>query len=120
MDKVLSYTLLPEDLDRTAGGLVNLVLKNCVRVTGHEISAAKFLEDGITCGGRLIHVSERMQPGQTLRVRLPEEKDAGKLIASPGPIHILYEDEDLIAVDKARERWCIRVRDIMRTRLPTI
>ncbi len=101
MDKVLSYTLLPEDLDRTAGGLVNLVLKNCVRVTGHEISAAKFLEDGITCGGRLIHVSERMQPGQTLRVRLPEEKDAGKLIASPGPIHILYEDEDLIAVDKA-------------------
>lgn len=74
MDKVLSYTLLPEDLDRTAGGLVNLVLKNCVRVTGHEISAAKFLEDGITCGGRLIHVSERMQPGQTLRVRLPEER----------------------------------------------
>lgn len=101
MDKVLSYTLLPEDLDRTAGGLVNLVLKNCVRVTGHEISAAKFLEDGITCGGRPIHVSERMQPGETLRVRLPEEKDAGKLIASPGPIHILYEDEDLIAVDKA-------------------
>lgn len=48
MDKVLSYTLLPEDLDRTAGGLVNLVLKNCVCVTGHEISAAKFLEDGIT------------------------------------------------------------------------
>ena len=45
MDNILSYPLRPEDLERTAGGLVNLILKNCVRVTGHEISAAKFLED---------------------------------------------------------------------------
>ncbi len=101
MDKILSYTLRQEDLEWTAGGLVNLILKNCVRVTGHEISAAKFLEDGITCDGRLVHVSERILPGQTLRVRLPEERDAGKLIATPGRIRILYEDEDLIAVDKA-------------------
>ena len=101
MDKILSYTLRPEDLERTAGGLVNLILKNCVRVTGHEISAAKFLEDGITCDGRLVHVSERILPGQTIRVRLPEERDAGKLAATPGRIRVLYEDEDLIAVDKA-------------------
>ncbi len=101
MDKILSYTLQPEDLEKTAGGLVNLILKECVRVTGHEISAAKFLEDGITCDGRMVHVSERILPGQTLRVRLPEEKDGGKLVATPGRIRILYEDEDLIAVDKA-------------------
>ena len=101
MDKILSYTLRQDDLEKTAGGLVNLILKECVRVTGHEISAAKFLEDGITCDGKLVHVSERILPGQTLRVRLPEEKDGGKLVAAPGRIRILYEDEDLIAVDKA-------------------
>lgn len=101
MDKTLSYTLQPEDLEKTAGGLVNLILKECVRVTGHEISAAKFLVDGITCDGKLVHVSERILPGQTLRVRLPEERDGGKLVATPGRIRILYEDEDLIAVDKA-------------------
>lgn len=101
MDKTLSYTLRAEDLEKTAGGLVNLILKNCVRVTGHEISAAKFLPDGITCDGRLIHVSERMKPGQTLSVRLPEERDGTKLVATPGTVRILYEDEDLIAVDKA-------------------
>ena len=100
MDKILTYTLREEDMDSTAGGLVNLVLKNCVKVTGHEISAAKFTPDGITCDGSLIHVSERMRPGQTLRVVLPEEKDETKLIAMPGPVRILYEDEDLIAVDK--------------------
>ena len=37
MEKVLEYTLREEDLAITAGGLVNLILKNCVRVTGHEI-----------------------------------------------------------------------------------
>lgn len=77
MEKVLEYTLREEDLAITAGGLVNLILKNCVRVTGHEISAAKFTRDGITCGGRTVHVSERILPGQTLRVVLPED-EAGR------------------------------------------
>ena len=100
MDKILTYTLKEEDLAQTAGGLVNLVLKNCVRVTGHEISAAKFLPEGITCDGEPIRVTKRMQPGQTLRIVLPEERDSGKLIPTEGPVRILYEDEDLIAVDK--------------------
>ena len=100
MEKILTYTLREEDMTATADGLVNLVLKNCVKVTGHEISAAKFTPDGITCDGALIHVSERMKPGQTLRVVLPEEKDETKLIATEGPVRVLYEDEDLIAVDK--------------------
>lgn len=100
LDKILRYTLREEDLARTAGGLVNLVLRSCVRVTGHEISAAKFLPEGITCDGALIRVNERMQPGQTLQIILPEECDAGKLLPVKGPVRILYEDEDLIAVDK--------------------
>ena len=101
VDKILSYTLQEEDLQKTAGGLVNLVLKECVRVTGHEISAAKFIEDGITCEGEKIRVNERMSAGQTLRIVLPEERDGQKLIPVEGPVRILYEDEDLIAVDKA-------------------
>ena len=101
MDKKLQYTLREEDLEKTAGGIVNLVLKKCVRVTGHEISAAKFEPEGITCDGVPVRVSERIRPGQTLRVVLPERGDAGKLIPEPGPVRVLYEDEDLIVVDKA-------------------
>ncbi len=100
MDKRLRYTLREEDLEKTAGGLVNLVLKSCVRVTGHEISAAKFCPDGITCDGKSIRVTERMQPGETLQIVLPEERDEGKLLPVKGPVRVLYEDEDLIAVDK--------------------
>lgn len=104
MEKVLEYTLREEDLAITAGGLVNLILKNCVRVTGHEISAAKFTRDGITCGGRTVHVSERILPGQTLRVVLPEdERRAGKIlpVEPPEDLDILYEDEDLVIVNKS-------------------
>ena len=101
MDRILTYTLREEDLGETAGGLINLVLKNCVRVSGHEISAAKFTPGGITCDGRQVKVSERMHPGQTLRIVLPERADERKLIPTEGVLHILYEDEDLIAVDKA-------------------
>ena len=67
MEKVLEYTLLQEDLESTAEGLVNLILKNCLRVTGHEISRAKYTPDGITVYGKQTRVSERMLPGQTLR-----------------------------------------------------
>lgn len=64
MEKVLEYTLRAEDLEKTAGGVVGLVLKKCIRVTGHEISAAKFEPEGITCDGAPIRVSGRLRPGQ--------------------------------------------------------
>lgn len=107
MQKVLTYTVRQEDLARTAGGLVNLILKNCVRVTGHEISGAKFLPDGITADGHLVHVSERLRPGQTLRIVLPEDADKEKILPADyakdhhgEPLTILYEDEDLVVVNK--------------------
>lgn len=103
MDKVLSYTLREEDLAVTAGGLVNLILKNCVKVTGHEISGAKFLPDGITVDGRLVHVSERIAPGQTLRIILPEDEDRDAMVPARMPRggpEILYEDEDIVILNK--------------------
>lgn len=104
MDKILTYTLQPGDLEKTAGGLVNLILKNCVRVTGHEISGAKFIPDGITVDGKLVHVTKRIRPGQTLRIVLPEDGKEEKIIpADPPadhPLEILYEDEDLLILNK--------------------
>lgn len=139
MDKILTYTLQKDDLETTAGGLVNLVLKNCVKVTGHEISSAKYIPDGITVDGNPVHVKDRMQPGQTIRVVLPEEipveyaqirqemhtlaqdgqssaagtaakvpgqmrgvrKPLQVVIPAEGPLDILYEDEDIVALNKS-------------------
>ena len=100
MDKILEYTLKEDDLSQTANGLVNLVLKNCVRVTGHEISGAKYTKDGIMVDGQRVRVTERMRPGQTLRVRLKDFDDPEKILPLAGGVEVLYEDEDLIIVNK--------------------
>ncbi len=130
MDKILQYTLTAADLEATAGGLVNLVLKNCIRVTGHEISHAKFIPGGITADGRPVTVKDRINAGQTLRVILPESLSGDGEAAAPDlpesrivpqpvsvttnaagkrilpedpaalPIPVLYEDEDILVADK--------------------
>ncbi len=125
MERVLTYTLKEEDLPETAGGLVNLVLKNKVRVTGHEISRAKYTEGGIAADfdkglhplrkdpwpDRIfeadghtwieVRVSDRIFPGQTLRVVLPDDEDREKIIPAYGKeLSVLYEDEDVLVINK--------------------
>lgn len=107
MDKILSYTLREEDLGETAGGLVNLVLKNRIGVTGHEISRAKFTPSGITADGAQVTVKDRIRPGQTLRVILPErgagEEGEDRVLPTPAPpglLRFLYEDADLVVLNK--------------------
>ncbi len=99
--RVLEYTLREEDLDSTAGGLVNLVLKNCLLVTGHETSRAKFTPGGITVNGRQAYVKDRMKPGETLRIILPEDSErAERVIPVISPVDVLYEDEDVLVLNK--------------------
>lgn len=100
MDKVLTYEVREEDMADTAGGVVSLLLKNHLHVTGHEISRAKFAPGGITASGKPIRVSERAKPGEILRVTLPETQDGTKILPEYRKIDILYEDEDLIALNK--------------------
>lgn len=106
MNKILMYTLREEDLAVTAGGVVNLILRNCVHVTGHEISRAKFAGGGITADGMPVTVKDRIRPGQTLRVTLPEREpkptEYGAHVVPEKPpegiLQFLYEDEDLIYI----------------------
>ncbi|WP_130837739.1 RluA family pseudouridine synthase [Lachnoclostridium sp. Marseille-P6806] len=99
MDRILSYVLRQEDLASTAGGLVNLILKNCIGVTGHEIRHAKFTPGGITADGRSVTVKDRILPGQTLRVVLAEGSDS-RVVPSDGALDILFEDEDVFVLNK--------------------
>lgn len=88
MDKILSYTLRAEDLEDTAGGLVNLILRNRIGVSGHEISRAKFLPSGITVDGIPVTVKERILPGQTLRVVCPSAARMVKCFVFRRPLRL--------------------------------
>ncbi len=101
MRKILRYTIQTEDMESTYGGVVGALLKSKIRVTGHEISSAKFTQDGITLDGKRVTIKDHGLPGQVLQVILEDEgADQEKVPAAPGPLNIVYEDEDLIILDK--------------------
>ena len=66
-----------------------------------EISRAKFLEDGICVDGERQKVTAQVRKGQRVTVQT-EKPDAvsGHLKASNAPLEILYEDMDVVVVNK--------------------
>lgn len=101
MRRTLSYQVKEEDVAHTVGGLVNFLLKDCLHLTGREVSRAKFLPDGIMADGVQVTVKQRLRAGQILTVCL-EDTDGmeSRVAAREGALTILYEDEDIVFVDK--------------------
>ncbi|MDO5575404.1 MAG: RluA family pseudouridine synthase, partial [bacterium] len=101
MRRTLSYQVKEEDVAHTVGGLVNFLLKDCLHLTGREVSRAKFLPDGIMADGVQVTVKQRLRAGQILTVCLEDtEGMESRVAAREGALTILYEDEDIVFVDK--------------------
>ena len=96
MPRILTYRAKPEDGDV----MVRDVIKREFRLVAHDMARAKYSEDGgITVDGERVMVNRRLRPGETLRVILPGE-EPGKIVPAEGPLEILYEDEDVLCVNK--------------------
>lgn len=77
------------------------MLKGEVGMTKREISQIKFRPGGLQVEGRQVRVTHVLTEGEVLEMLL-EEAGAGSshLEASEGRLKVLYEDEDLLAVNK--------------------
>ncbi len=96
MARILTYTAGANDAGRTAGD----VIRREFRLVAHDIARAKYrTENGITVNGVQVMVNRRLAEGDELRVVLANELP-GKIVPVPGPLAVLYEDEDMLAVDK--------------------
>ena len=63
-------------------------------------AAARLLEDGqVTCGGKPLPKNYRLRGGETLTVTLPEVQET-ELLAQDIPLDVVYEDDDVIVVNK--------------------
>lgn len=85
--------------DADEGRRVRDILKKEWGLVHHDIARAKYSEGGITVDGKSVYASHEMKPGETLRVFIPEKKSE-TTVPTEGKIDILYEDADLIAVNK--------------------
>ena len=84
-----------------AGTDVNFLLRRRLGLSGTVLRRIKWLPDGITVDGVRVTVRYRVQPGQTLSVRLSDPDSAGQPVPVDGPVDVVWEDADLAVVNKA-------------------
>lgn len=82
-------------------GILHDFLKTEWHLSKKQIRQAKFRPNGITVNGIQSRINTILQPGDTVRIIL-EEDDRGShhLLPYSYPLCILYEDEDILAVNK--------------------
>jgi 23S rRNA pseudouridine1911/1915/1917 synthase len=64
------------------------------------ITKLKNKPDGIMCNGEHIRTVDLLHTGDTLTVNLPDDSEDSITVATEMPLDILYEDDDLIVVNK--------------------
>ncbi len=83
-----------------AGQKVDTLLRKELGLSGTVIRRIKWLPDGILLDGTRVFTSCRVEPGQVLSVRLSDPEVRSGVVPAPGPLDIVYEDGDLLVVNK--------------------
>ena len=92
--RVLTFTASQAD----EGRRVRDILKKEWGLVHHDIARAKY-SGGITVDGKNVYASHELRAGETLRVFIYETKSK-TTVPTRGALEILYEDGDLLAVNK--------------------
>ena len=84
-----------------AGEKIDTLLRRELHLSGTVIRRVKWLEDGILLDGVRAITGQRVGAGQRLSVRVADPDHKGVMIPTPGPLDIVYEDGDLLVLNKA-------------------
>ena len=79
---------------------INTLLRKELGLSGSGVRRAKQMPDGILLDGLPVFSNARVRAGQTLSVAVGDLVGSGQIAPVPGPLDILYEDEDLLVVNK--------------------
>ena len=84
-----------------AGIKVDTLLKKRLGLSGTVVRRIKWLPEGILLDG--VRVNTRVCPaeGQVLSVQLSDPERRSGILPAPGELDIVYEDEDIIVLNKA-------------------
>jgi len=93
----LELAITPE----LAGIKVDTLLRKRLGLSGTVVRRVKWLEDGILVDGRRVNTRFCPEAGQVLSVRLSDPQRSSSVVPAPGPLDIVYEDEDVIVLNKA-------------------
>ncbi|WP_150275194.1 RluA family pseudouridine synthase [Paenibacillus tepidiphilus] len=92
----ITYTVQPAE----DGWLLKSILQKRMDVSRKLLSRLKLTEEGIKLNGVRVYISEKVSAGDCVEIRMEEEISAD-IMPQDIPFDILYEDEHLLAVNKA-------------------
>ena len=97
MEKRLHYRVVEADLPCS----IRTILKRRLGLSEHQIRSAKFRPDGICVNGSRVRITQPAAIHDRVDVLLEAAEDGSShMEGTAGQIHILYEDEDLLLVNK--------------------
>ncbi len=96
MSRRLTHTVTADQ----AGMRVDAVLRQSLHLTGSVIRRVKWLPDGILLDGEKTCPTVLVQPGQVLDVAVDDPERENRILAAPGPLEMVYEDDHLLVVNK--------------------
>ena len=83
------------------GQTVDVLLRQVLRLSGTSVKRAKAVPGGITLDGIPVFVSHRAPAGARLSVVVGDTAADGSVVPVPGPLEIVFEDQDLLILNKA-------------------
>ncbi len=84
-----------------AGRRVDSLLRHELGLAGSVIRHVKRVPGGITLDGVEVYTAKLVQAGQVLSVLVGDTERRSIVVSVPGPLDVVYEDADLVVVDKA-------------------
>lgn len=81
------------------GMLLKTILQKRMGVSRKLLSRLKLTEQGIMLNGTRVYISVKVQAGDLVEIRLEQER-SDDMLPQPMDLHILYEDEHLLVLNK--------------------
>jgi len=95
MKRTFTYKLSENFIEQT----ISLFLKE-QGFSSTIITHLKRTENGITLNGRWAYTRDLLRAGDVLKIQLIEETSSNNIVPSPLPLCIVYEDEDILVINK--------------------
>lgn len=95
MKRTLSYTITENESGMTIGNFLR-----SAGYSAHVIIALKKIPNSILLNDRWEYVNHKLCAGDMLTIHLEENEFSPHITPVPLPFHIVYEDEDLLVVNK--------------------
>ncbi|MBQ3303699.1 MAG: RluA family pseudouridine synthase, partial [Clostridia bacterium] len=101
----MSRTLTAIAAEKDAGRKLKYFVRGDMGVSYGQFTSLK-QQNGLLVNGAPVHANHLLRPGDNVTVVLTEAPDEKAVMPEEGPVSIVYNDEDLIIIDKPAPLAC--------------